>query len=86
MYREHQATIQAFAAESPVNLLQVGIFVQATINIHLEQVPRIMESVRAEGRESKYFSVYKRRAYDALVSEGEGFAYDGSAVSQGVRR
>src|SRR5207245_383212 len=69
VYDPDQKTIAAYARQSPHNLRQVGLFVQATINQHFEVVPQIMESFRLDGRDSKFLSHQKRRSFDALTSE-----------------
>lgn len=83
MYAEHQPRIAAYARASAHNLMDVGLFVQATINQQFEIVGHVMGSLRADGRDSKFLSAQKKRAIDALAAHGEELyarvlAYDGS--------
>lgn len=68
MYARDQKIIAAFARQSPHNLRQVGLFVQATINTHFEQVPQHMADIAAHGRASKFLTTSKRRSFDALTT------------------
>jgi hypothetical protein len=71
MYAKHSEMIRSFARISPWHLRQVGLFVQATINQHFEQVPALMADMAETGRECKYFTANKRRAFDALIGEAQ---------------
>lgn len=82
MYTTDQNCIAAFAERSPWHLRQVGLFVQATIQQHFEQVPLVMQDYAVAGRDSKHLSTQKRRAYDALTAEAIGF-YDDLATYNG---
>ena len=84
MYSTDWPQISTFALASPHNLYRVGCFVLATINQHLENVPRIMHIMDTEGRSSKQLSPNTRRGMDALASEAQGLYDDCRAWSRNI--
>jgi hypothetical protein len=83
MYSTHQPMIAQYAMQSPQHLFDVGLFVQATINQHLEQCALVMDSLRQDGLDSRFLTATKKRAVVALAAQSQTLydlvlAYDGS--------
>ena len=71
MYADHVPLIAQFAAEKPANLFRVGLFVQATINQHLEMVPGIIESFDRYNFRTPYLMGWQKRSITTLLDEQE---------------
>ena len=71
MYAEHAPLIAAYAADSPANLFRVGLFVECTINTHLEFVPGIIESFDQYGFLTPRLMGWQKVAIHNLLNEQE---------------
>ena len=69
MFYPDQAHIRHYATGSPTHLFRVGVFVQATINRHFEQVQACMHAYDAEGLDASWLSAQQRQALEALAYE-----------------
>lgn len=70
MYRDDMPRIREYAHSSPDNLVQVGTFVLATIQMPFYRMLNAMEDIKQKGANSSYLFGSKRLGY-AFMSENK---------------
>lgn len=85
MFAEHNPIIGAWARESASNLEAVFMFVTATIQQPIEQVPAILADYRAHGPASKYAWGWKSEALAHYAAHRETIYGDLMAIYKGVQ-